>query len=179
MMAGDSASPADQASGSRAVGTFYAIALFVVALDQLTKLAALRALAAGEDLRVLGPVMSFSLRHNTGAAWGLLAAHTEWLTYLAAAMAVGLLLCGVRAGRMPAYLRIGLPLLLGGAVGNLCDRLSLGAVVDFIDFHFWPVFNVADIAIVAGALLIGYHLVLEQLRAGQRPEPEAHECDQS
>jgi len=179
MMAGDSAGPAGKAIGARAVGTFYAIALFVFALDQSTKLAASRALAAGEDLRVLGPVMSFSLRHNPGAAWGLLAAQSEWLTYLAAAMVVGLLLCGLRAGRMVGYLRIGLPLLLGGAVGNLYDRLSLGAVIDFIDFHFWPVFNVADIAIVASALLIGYHLVFEQLRAGQRPEPEEPECDQS
>ncbi len=179
MMAGDSAASAGKAIGVRAVGTFYAIALFVFALDRLTKLAASHALAPGEDLQVLGPVMSFSLRHNTGAAWGLLAAQTEWLTYLAAVMAVGLLLCGLRARRIVGYLRTGLPLLLGGAVGNLYDRLSLGAVVDFIDFHVWPVFNVADIAIVAGALLIGYHLVLEQLRAGQRPEPEEQQCDQS
>ncbi len=178
MTAGDSAGPAGKAIGARAVGTFYAIALFVFALDRLTKLAALEGLAPGEDLRVLGPVLSFTLRHNTGAAWGLLAAQNRWLTYLAALMVVALLFCGLRAGRMVGYLRLGLPLLLGGAVGNLYDRLAHGAVVDFIDFHFWPVFNVADIAIVASALLIGYHLLFEQLKAGPRAGRKEHECDQ-
>jgi signal peptidase II len=63
---------------------------------------------------------------------------------------------------------------LGGALGNLIDRLRFGKVTDFIDFHFWPIFNVADTAIVIGVILMGYVFLLEEAK-GQDPDP-AHEA---
>ncbi len=180
-MADDSAGPPGKAVSARAIMTFYVIALLVLAVDQLTKSAAVHLGVEGEQVRLLGPVVSFSLRHNTGAAWGLFGSGGQWLTYLTTAMVIGLFIAGLEAPLMAPYLRRALPLLLGGALGNLLDRLRLGAVVDFIDLNVWPVFNVADIAIVASAVLICYHLLLEGRGAPQLPAAveEDDECDQS
>lgn len=94
-----------------------------------------------------------------------------WLTLVSGVMLIGLLVSGAWAGKMAGLMRLGLPLVAGGAAGNLADRLLRGAVVDFIDFHVWPVFNVADIAIVCGAVLISYHLIATE--AGECCQEEA------
>jgi|LSQX01.2.fsa_nt_gb signal peptidase II len=148
---------------SRSLYKFYALALAVMVADQATKLYAVRTLVEGTQITVLGPIMSFSLHYNTGAAWGLLATHTRWLTYIAAALTALVAIYGLKAPQLPGTVSTGLSLLLGGAGGNLVDRIRIEAVVDFIDFHFWPVFNVSDIAIVAGALLIVYYLTRQEL----------------
>lgn len=178
MTSADNTGGAAGAVGSRSVWTFYALASGIVAIDQATKLIATGVLLEGEPVRVLGPVMCFTLQHNTGAAWGILAAHTRWLTWVAGVLVLLLALCGLRVARLPRLIAAGLPLLLGGALGNLADRIRLGAVVDFIDFHIWPVFNVADIAIVAGAVLIGYHLARHETTSGCQTAAENAECDQ-
>ncbi len=183
-MAGTDGESSSKPSPYRVIGAFYLIALFVLALDQAVKLLALDTLRIGHEVPMLGPFVSLSLRHNYGAAWGLLAGHTRWLTYVAVVLVAILLVGGRWAPRMPGYLRIGLPLLLGGALGNLTDRLRFGYVVDFIDFHFWPIFNVADIAIVASAAVICYHVILQE-RAdahrdanGTEASAKDHPCDQ-
>jgi signal peptidase II len=168
----------------RRPATFYAIALLVFLLDQSTKLLALTYLQSGKPVPVLGPVMSLNLRENTGAAWGLLAEHTAVLAIVGLVMVVALVVAGLRAPEMSPYLRIGLPILLGGAMGNVADRMGRGAVVDFIDFHVWPVFNIADTAIVISAILICYNLIGEEVRgAGGRASDDRlgdgeTECDQ-
>lgn len=154
----------------RAAGAFYLIALVAFLLDQLSKSAIQSLMYRGQEIEVLGPVMSLHLRLNTGAAWGVLAGETFWLKLVAGVMLIGLLISGAWAAKMPRLMRIGLPLLAGGAAGNLIDRVRIGAVVDFIDFHFWPVFNVADIAIVCGAALICYHLIAAEARSCSQEE---------
>lgn len=154
----------------RSAGAFYLIALAVFLLDQLSKYALESAMQPGQQIPVLGQIMSLHLRFNTGAAWGMLAGETLWLTVVSGLMLVGLLISGAWARTMAPLMRIGLPLLAGGAAGNFLDRLRTGAVVDFIDFHVWPAFNVADIAIVCGAILICYHLIVSEVRTSPQEE---------
>lgn len=137
--------------------------------DQLTKHLAVRGLTFGAPTAFLGPVASLTLTHNRGAAMGLVPFGAQALAVIGALVVVGVIIWGPRlVGREPVALW-GLGLLLGGAVGNLLDRVCLGYVVDFIDFHFWPVFNVADIAVVCGAALVV--LGLSRVRP-EAPPPE-------
>ena len=149
------------------------ISVAVIALDQLTKHAILGAFRPGEE-KVLLPLLSLVLAFNTGAAFSFLAGEDGWQRWLFAAIAVaacGFMLWLLRRGGS-RWLCAGLALIVGGALGNLYDRLTLGHVVDFILVHYgswtFPAFNVADSAITVGAAA----LILDGFRhAGARPAP--------
>ena len=141
-------------------GRWFALAAVVIALDQLSKWAVLAHFAPGER-RVLGEFFNMVLVFNKGAAFSFLADAPGWQTpvlvtfALVAAAMVSVLI--VRSPQRRA-LCTGLALILGGALGNVIDRLRFGSVVDFLDLHalgwHWPAFNVADSAITVGAALI-------------------------
>jgi signal peptidase II len=131
-----------------------------VVLDQVTKALIRQAFTAGETL-VLTPFFNLVLAYNTGAAFSFLAGAGGWqriffivMTFIICAFLLWLM----RRHPQNRVLCSGLALVLGGAVGNLYDRLVLGHVVDFIQLHagayYWPAFNVADSAITVGAGLI-------------------------
>lgn len=128
-------------------------AVTVVAVDQLTKSWALRALDDG-PVHVLW-TLRLNLSFNSGAAFGL----GQGLAPLFMVVAIGVLVALVALGRTAATTPVtvlALGLVVGGAVGNLIDRFLRdhdGAVVDFVDLQWWPIFNVADAAITIGALL--------------------------
>jgi signal peptidase II len=131
-------------------------ALAVVVVDQLTKIWAVSALDDG-PIQVIGDI-EFRLSRNSGSAFSLFQGATVFLAVLAAVMAVVLVrLLRSTRNRTTAF---AFALVLGGAVGNLCDRIFRepgflrGHVVDFIHFPHWPSFNVADSAITIGAVLI-------------------------
>ena len=136
-------------------------ALLVIALDQGTKQLAVAMLDLHVPVPVL-PFLDFTLIHNPGAAFSLLSSAGGWQRWLFAGLSVIISvfiihwLRGIPRGRF--LLPLALTLVLGGALGNLWDRLVLGAVVDFIDLHYrgwhWPTFNVADSAISVGAFLL-------------------------
>ncbi len=133
------------------------IALLVAALiliaDRLTKAWALAHLTVGEPVRVVGQLVEWNLIRNHGAAFGLLAGQTVLFVAVALA-AVGGLLYALRK-RPGAVLQIGIGGVLGGALGNLWDRLLGLGVVDFIDVRLWSyIFNVADIGITLGAIVL-------------------------
>ena len=142
------------------------LSLFVIAFDQATKFLATRFLELYERVVVL-PVLDFTLLHNTGAAFSFLADAGGWqrwfflaIGFAASAFILYLL---ARHGSQKLF-GLSLALILGGAIGNLIDRLVLGKVVDFLLAHwqerwFFPAFNVADAAITVGAVL----LVLDEL----------------
>ena len=144
---------------SRALPWFAASAAIIVA-DQLTKWLVLASFAPGERREVTG-FFNMVLVFNKGAAFSFLADAPGWQTpllilfALAAALIVSVLL--VRSPGRGAF-RAGLAMILGGAVGNVIDRLRFGHVVDFLDLHaagwHWPAFNVADSAITLGAALL-------------------------
>ena len=131
----------------------------VIAADQLTKAAILATLIEGDGRAVTG-FFSVVLTFNTGAAFSFLASASGWQRWLFAAIAVVaaiLIVTLLRRGGSALYCA-GLSLILGGALGNLYDRLVLGKVVDFLLFHYsgwtYPAFNIADSAITIGAALV-------------------------
>ena len=135
-------------------------ALGIVAADQLTKAMILSRFAPGERLEVTG-FLNLVLALNKGAAFSLLAQAPGWQTpvLIAIALAASVILSALILRNLhKRLLCTGLALVLGGALGNLIDRLRFGYVVDFIDAHalgwHWPAFNVADAAITLGAALL-------------------------
>jgi len=147
-----------QAEGRTAVARlrsrarFFAIAAAVVALDQITKLLIVRNVAQGDHVRVIGDFLVISHIRNSGAAFGTLTGFGGVLAMVALA---GIGIFAVVAWRQSTpMVGIAAGLVAGGAMGNLLDRIIRGTVVDFIDFRFWPAFNVADSAITIGAVLL-------------------------
>ena len=144
---------------SRAWPWFAGAAALVVA-DQLTKAVVLARFAPGERLEVTG-FFNLVLAFNKGAAFSLLAQAPGWQTpvLVAIALAAAAILSALIVRNLhKRLLCTGLALVLGGALGNLVDRLRLGHVVDFIDLHaagwHWPAFNVADSGITVGAAIL-------------------------
>jgi len=135
------------------------LAAGVIAADQMSKAAILATLPEGGGRAVTG-FFSLVLTYNTGAAFSFLATASGWQRWLLAGIAIVatiVIVVLLRRGGSALYCT-GLALILGGALGNLYDRLALGKVVDFLLFHYagwaYPAFNVADSAITVGAALI-------------------------
>lgn len=153
---------AERVVSCRSAPGFYGLAAAVTVLDQASKALALQQLASGVSIPLLGPLASLTLAHNRGSAMGLLPGGSQWLAGVGVVAVLALIIWGPRYARSGPTSWWGLSLLLGGAAGNLIDRLRLGYVVDFIDLHWWPVFNVADIAVVCGAGLAALALTLNR-----------------
>jgi signal peptidase II len=149
------------------------IALAVVVLDQIVKAIVRREIALNESITVIPGFFDLTRVHNTGTAFGFMnSTDFPFKTVILACIAIGALAAlAMYAATLPAnqwLARIGLALILGGAAGNLIDRVTEGYVVDFVDlywsgWHFWA-FNVADAAITVGVAL----MILDLLGAGSR-----------
>jgi signal peptidase II len=137
------------------------LSVAVVALDQATKFLVTRFLELYERVEVL-PVLDFTLLHNTGAAFSILAGASGWqrgfFITLGIAVSLALIVWLWRLPRGERLLPISLALIVGGAVGNVIDRIVHGYVVDFVHAHwgaaYFPAFNIADSAITIGAALL-------------------------
>lgn len=153
-------------SGPASMWPWLGIALIIVLIDQITKVTITRLFTFGESL----PVTSFFnlvLTYNPGAAFSFLAGAGGWQRWFFTAVAVIAVITILYLLKRHAGQKMfcwALALILGGAIGNLIDRVLYGHVIDFLDFHLkgwhWPAFNVADMAIVGGAALF----VLDELR---------------
>lgn len=149
---------------------WYALALLLVVLDQLAKYWVSASFSYGEA-RALTGFFNLVLTHNKGAAFSFLAAASGWqrgffiVIALIAIVVISVLLARHAGEKLFC---LALALILGGAIGNVLDRIVLGHVVDFLDFHLagwhWPAFNLADSAITIGALL----LVADSFHPGAR-----------
>nr|WP_072514243.1 signal peptidase II [Ndongobacter massiliensis] len=146
---------------------FFLIAAVVVLCDQLTKAYAVKTLAGTAGRSVLGTLLRLEYVENRGAAFGMLRDCRLFFILLTAVVSVGIVVYWLRHRNASRVLTIGLGLLFGGAVGNFIDRLINGFVVDFlkvdlVSFYEFPVFNVADIGVTCGCLLLLiYFLFLE------------------
>ena len=156
------------------VKRWYALAGLVVVLDQLSKWLVLQSLGFGETIYV-APFWNWVLTYNPGAAFSFLADQPGWQRWLFTLLALGVsgwIAVMLRQQTQHRLLSLALTLVMGGALGNVIDRVRFGAVVDFIQWHvagyYWPAFNVADSAITLGAIL----LVVEQLTASGRNAEE-------
>jgi signal peptidase II len=158
----------------RKATSWFVLAAAIVLADQASKWAMLASFAPGERLRITG-FFNLVLVFNKGAAFSFLASAPGWQTPLFVAIALAaVVVVSVLLLRTPGRRTFctALALILGGALGNVIDRLRFGQVVDFLDFHafglHWPAFNVADSAITIGAGL----LIIESFL--QRKPGEAH-----
>lgn len=156
--------------------TFYLIALGVVFLDRATKLVIIHTLRLGQGVPVISGFFDIVFVLNPGAAFGFLATLSEEirnpLFVLISVVAVTLIIYyHARYLRSNRLVSVALGLVLGGAVGNLIDRLYYGMVVDFLDVHagqyHWPAFNVADSAISIGVSLMILDMLLDWHRERQ------------
>ena len=142
----------------------------VLALDQLTKALIREAMEIGQSWPADG-FFRFTYGTNSGSAFGLFQNYTG-LLIVASAIAIGFLIFFYKTYSPPsALLRLAIGLQLGGAVGNLVDRIRVGAVVDFIDVGPWPIFNLADSAVVVGMAMLA--VVLLTGKAGRASGREA------
>jgi signal peptidase II len=154
------------ASSNYSLIPWLGLALIVILIDQVTKITILKTMPYGAS-RAVSSFMNIVLVYNPGAAFSFLAAQTGWQRYLFTAIAVGAAVFIIYLLKRHTGQRMfcwALSLILGGAVGNLIDRLIHGHVIDFIDVYYrgwhWPAFNIADSAICIGAALF----VLDELR---------------
>ena len=157
--------------GAAAMRPWLWLAATVLVADQLSKLAIERSFAFGERLAIVPGLFDLTLVYNRGAAFSFLANAAGWQRWFFTALGIGAgvfivwLLARHGSQRLFAF---ALALILGGAIGNVIDRIARGQVVDFVLLHwqrfYWPAFNVADSAITVGAVL----LVVDELRRVRR-----------
>ena len=153
-------------------GRWYGLAGLIIALDQFSKWIVLKNISLGETIYV-APFWNWVLAFNPGAAFSLLADQPGWQRWLFSVLALavaGWVAVMLRQHPQQKLLSLALTLVMGGALGNVIDRIRFGAVVDFVQWHvagyYWPAFNVADSAITIGAIL----LVIEQLTTANKKE---------
>jgi signal peptidase II len=142
---------------------FFGVAALVLVVDQITKYMVLTHLAVGEvwsPIRFLMPFVRVTHITNTGAAFGMFREYGVFFAVVAVVVVIGIVAFYRYLPPRQGWLRVSLGLQLGGALGNLLDRIRLGNVVDFIDFRIWPaVFNLADTAIVVGVAILAFFLL--------------------
>jgi len=146
------------------------LALAVLAFDQIAKAIAEDKILIGEQIEVLGP-LEFTLTHNRGVAFGLAGGAGAPLV-LVTLFALGVVLYLFSRNPSRPWMWVAVGLLAGGAIGNLVDRIRLGHVTDFIDLPPWPPFNLADVAITFGVILL---MILYLFDAGAESKPEEAE----
>ena len=135
--------------------------LGIVIFDRITKNFFLEILAHGESLTIIRNVLHMTLVHNTGIAFGLFKDQGLLFIFVVIAVLAILLAFNIYYYRQnDSFLSrtyiVAFSLILGGAIGNLIDRIAYGYVIDFIDFRIWPVFNIADSAISIGAVIVAF-----------------------
>ena len=133
----------------------------VLLLDRITKVITLKFLLSKGSIDIL-PFLSFTYVENTGSAFGLFQNANLFLLIVSILILVLMIKWREDILELGNLARYGYLLIFAGALGNIYDRIVLGYVVDFIDFHFWPVFNIADSAICIGACLIAFAVLLEK-----------------
>jgi signal peptidase II len=157
------------------------VSLCIVVIDQMTKVYIMQTMRLHESIVVIPNLFSITYIRNPGAAFGILSTSSGSFRFiffgLTSLFALGLL--GTILARMPKddwMGQISVVAILGGAIGNLLDRLRYGEVIDFLDFYIdtyhWPAFNVADSAITIGVIFLVLHFALEKQK---EPEPVLQE----
>lgn len=136
----------------------YLLVPLVILIDQIVKYSVAANFTLYESRPVIPGVFYLTYTHNPGAAFGILAHRQSFFLAVTVLMLAGIVYFLVRTPAKEKLLRFGLLLTMGGAVGNAIDRVRFGYVVDMFDFLVWPVFNVADSAIVIGMCLVALHL---------------------
>jgi len=138
---------------------FWITALLVLIIDQGTKYIVKTSMTLYESIPIIPNIFHLTYIENPGAAFGLLANQRVFFIVITTIILVAVIYFYYQLKTGHFLLRIALGMVVGGAIGNLIDRLRMGVVTDFFDFRIWPVFNIADSAIVLGMIYISYQLL--------------------
>ena len=150
---------------------YWYLSLVILMLDQVTKWLVQTKMVPMQSISLIRGLFSFTYATNYGAAFGILQSRTLLLIAISMGVIIILWVNRRKMNQYPRVMQVGLAVALGGALGNLIDRIRLGFVVDFLDFYIWPIFNVADMAIVIGVALIALGIFSKDQRKGNQ-EPE-------
>ena len=131
----------------------------ILALDQFTKSRVTATMRLGESIPVVQDFFHLTYITNPGAAFGILPNQRVFFLIMGAALLILFAVFYPRISKTDRLLKFGVICLVSGSTANLIDRIQLGAVVDFFDFRVWPIFNVADIAVVAGMFVMIYVII--------------------
>jgi signal peptidase II len=146
----------------------FVTAFVVVLADQVVKKVVTSVMELGQSVDFIGSVVRFTRTANTGAAFGMMRGRSLIFIIVSAVAAVAIAASFRQISKLRPLEQVGFGLIMGGALGNLIDRVRLGSVVDFINIGFgdlrWPYFNVADSAITIGVIILAFHLLF-------RPRP--------
>lgn len=141
---------------------FLIFSAIVVLLDQITKFIVKTRMNPYESFPVINPILYITYVKNRGAAFSLLEGNIPFLAIVSLIVNLFILFLLIKGIKSSKTTKFSLALILGGSIGNFLDRIRLGYVVDFIDLRVWPVFNVADMAVVFGVLILSYILIFEK-----------------
>ncbi|MBU2563197.1 MAG: signal peptidase II [Actinobacteria bacterium] len=146
---------------------FLISAVCVLILDQVTKYIIIEKLPISSEIEVIRGFFYITHLKNTGAAFGLFQDSTRTLTIISFVAIVLIIILKIMLKLNYAFYNVSLGFILGGALGNLIDRYFVGEVTDFLNFTFWPVFNIADSFIIIGFCLIIILILREYLKKGK------------
>ena len=134
--------------------------LLVLVADQLTKYLVVKNFVVGETMPLLENIFHFTYVKNQGAAFGILQGQRWFFIIITIAVLAAIIFFYKELPLHTIWNRIALGLAIGGAIGNLIDRVRVGYVIDFIDLRVWPVFNIADSAVVVAVAIFSYWLLI-------------------
>jgi signal peptidase II len=177
----------------------YSLVAVIVLLDQITKYVVKSTMHLYQSIEVIGNFLRLTYIENPGMAFGIQFENKFWFTVLSVLAAAIVVIYLVRMANERFVFRFSLALILGGAIGNLIDRLLYGRVVDFVDVEFfdislpafnflvfefpgydmtrWPVFNVADSAVTCGMILLTWMIFTQKSQVNQEAVPESDQSN--
>lgn len=138
---------------------FWITVILVLMIDQGTKFIVKNSMTIYDSIPLIPNIFHLTYIENPGAAFGLLANQRVFFIVITSVILIAVIYFYYQLKGEHILLRIALGMVVGGAIGNLIDRLRMGMVIDFFDFRIWPVFNIADSAIVLGMIYISYQLL--------------------
>ena len=148
---------------------YYIIALIVIIFDQITKWLIVEKMNVYDSIVIINNFFNITSHRNKGAAWGILQDQMVFFYIITLIVVIGIIYYMQKHGKQSSLLAIGLSLLLGGAIGNFIDRLYRKEVVDFLDFQIfnynYPIFNIADSALVIGVGLLIIYTILDERKS--------------
>ncbi len=136
----------------------YILAVFVLGLDQWSKYLVRASMQMGESIPIIDSIFHLTYIENEGVAFGLFSGHTNIFVLVSILVLIGLLIFVWKESSQSLLLHYGAALVVSGALGNIIDRAMKDSVTDMFDFRIWPIFNIADIAVCVGFVLLVLYL---------------------
>lgn len=139
--------------------TFFVISIII--LDQFVKYLIVSNMFLGQSIPLITNILHLTYILNSGAAFGILENQRFFFILIAVILIFAIIYFHTQILRLSKLFQLGIAMLFSGAIGNMIDRIFIGKVVDYIDFRIWPIFNLADIAIVLGCIIVIYELLFK------------------